>query len=51
MTDAVHGSPPLDPAVPNVARMYDFTHVTHWRPTEPPCATFDPFPGAVGVKN
>jgi hypothetical protein len=26
-------------------------HVTHWRPTEPPRATFDAFLGAVGVRN
>src|SRR5215469_15621282 len=26
-------------------------HVTHWRPTEPPRATFDPFLGAVGVRS
>ena len=26
-------------------------HVTHWRPTEPPRARFDPFLGAVGVRN
>jgi SAM-dependent methyltransferase len=26
-------------------------HVTHWRPTEPPRATFDPFLGAVGIRS
>jgi SAM-dependent methyltransferase len=26
-------------------------HVTHWRPTEPPRATFDPFLGGVGVRS
>jgi hypothetical protein len=26
-------------------------HVTHWRPIEPPRATFDPFLGAVGVRS
>jgi len=26
-------------------------HVTHWRPDEPPRATFDPFLGAVGVRS
>jgi SAM-dependent methyltransferase len=26
-------------------------HVSHWRPAEPPRATFDPFLGAVGVRS
>jgi SAM-dependent methyltransferase len=26
-------------------------HVTHWRPAEPPRATFDPFLGAVGLRS